>query len=236
MRFETPVVAGGRYATADFEIGGEQVQAGDELTRVLGRGQPRRRPASTTRSRSTSTAPPSGTSRSPAASTAASARTWRAWSSPVILGALHERIPDYALDPDHAPGYNNVADPHRRPAAAGVHAPLTRVDERQQHREVGVDVAAPEVVAGVGDHRELDRRQRRLPLRRELVAHERALAATTDHEHRAPDLGQPVPQRDLAALGEDLAHRVLGHAFGDRARRGPSIASCWSANSAGRPT
>ena len=32
MRFETPVVAGGRYATADFEIGGEHVKAGDELT------------------------------------------------------------------------------------------------------------------------------------------------------------------------------------------------------------
>jgi hypothetical protein len=27
----------------------------------------------------------------------------------VILGALHERIPDYALDPDGSPGYNNTA-------------------------------------------------------------------------------------------------------------------------------
>ena len=43
MRFETPVVAGGRYATADFKIGGEQVKAGDQLTVLLGRGQPRRR-------------------------------------------------------------------------------------------------------------------------------------------------------------------------------------------------
>ena len=25
----------------------------------------------------------------------------------VILGALHERIPDYALDPEQTPGYNN---------------------------------------------------------------------------------------------------------------------------------
>jgi hypothetical protein len=25
----------------------------------------------------------------------------------VILGALHERIPDYALDPDRPPTYNN---------------------------------------------------------------------------------------------------------------------------------
>ena len=24
-----------------------------------------------------------------------------------ILGALHERIPDYALDPEQTPGYNN---------------------------------------------------------------------------------------------------------------------------------
>jgi cytochrome P450 len=32
MRFETPVVAGGRYATADFVIAGEKVKAGDELT------------------------------------------------------------------------------------------------------------------------------------------------------------------------------------------------------------
>jgi hypothetical protein len=27
----------------------------------------------------------------------------------VILTALHERIPDYALDPEQAPGYNNTA-------------------------------------------------------------------------------------------------------------------------------
>ena len=26
----------------------------------------------------------------------------------MILGALHERIPDYALDPERAPGYNNT--------------------------------------------------------------------------------------------------------------------------------
>jgi hypothetical protein len=26
----------------------------------------------------------------------------------VILGALHERIPDYALDPDQEVGYNNT--------------------------------------------------------------------------------------------------------------------------------
>jgi hypothetical protein len=27
----------------------------------------------------------------------------------VILGALHERIPDYALGPAQSPGYNNTA-------------------------------------------------------------------------------------------------------------------------------
>ena len=32
MRFETPVVAGGRYATADFVLGDEQINAGDEIT------------------------------------------------------------------------------------------------------------------------------------------------------------------------------------------------------------
>ncbi len=26
----------------------------------------------------------------------------------VILGALHDRIPDYALDPEQVPGYNNT--------------------------------------------------------------------------------------------------------------------------------
>ena len=109
MRFETPVVAGGRYATADFEIGGEQIKAGDQLT-VCWAAANLDGDGFDDALRSTSTARRQAPHRvRAAASTVAWVRTWRGWSSPVILGALHERIPDYALDPrPRAVGYNNT--------------------------------------------------------------------------------------------------------------------------------
>src|SRR3954466_11521117 len=82
------------------------------------------------------------------------------------------------------------------------------LDEREQHREVGVDVAAPEIVAGVGDDLHLHRGERCAPLRGELLAHERALATATNPQHRALQLPEPVPQRHLSTLGHDLADGV----------------------------
>ena len=155
MRYETPVVAGGRYATADFEIGGEQIKAGDQLTVCWaaanldddgfddpgrGRLRPRRQAPHRVRQR----LPPL-----PGVAPRA------AWSCRSSSARCTSASPTTRSIPSRRPGYNNIDDPHRRPAAAGVHAPLTAFEEREQHREVGVDVAAPEVVAGVGDHLQL---------------------------------------------------------------------------------
>ena len=108
MRFETPVVAGGRYATADFVIGGEHVHAGDEISVCW----------------AAANLDPAGFDQPLAVDFDREAKRHIAFASgfhrclgshlarmelSVILGALHERIPDYALDPDRTPGYNNVA-------------------------------------------------------------------------------------------------------------------------------
>ena len=107
MRFETPVVAGGRYATADFEIGGEQVNAGDEITvcwaaaNLDASGFDDPLTVDFDRSAKRHIAFASGFHRCLGSHLARMELT-------VILGALHERIPDYALDPDRTPGYNNT--------------------------------------------------------------------------------------------------------------------------------
>jgi cytochrome P450 len=106
MRFETPVVAGGRYATADFEIGGERVKAGDGLTVCwaaanlddAGFDEPLRVDFDRAAKRHIAFA--SGFHRCLGSHLARLELT-------VILGALHDRIPDYALDPEQTPGYNN---------------------------------------------------------------------------------------------------------------------------------
>ena len=71
-----PAVAGSRYATADFELDGVEVNAGDELRVVwaVGNMDDDVFPEPTTVA---SSAPTTATSRSPAASIAAWAPTWR---------------------------------------------------------------------------------------------------------------------------------------------------------------
>jgi cytochrome P450 len=105
MRFETPVVSGGRYATADFEIGGERVKAGDEISvcwaaaNLDDAGFDDPLTVDFDRAAKRHIAFASGFHRCLGSHLARMELT-------VILGALHERIPDYALDPERAPGYN----------------------------------------------------------------------------------------------------------------------------------
>ncbi len=107
MRFETPVVAGGRYATADFEIGGEQIKAGDQLTvcwaaaNLDGVGFDDALAVDFDRAAKKHIAFASGFHRCLGSHLARMELT-------VILTALHDRIPDYALDPDQTAGYNNM--------------------------------------------------------------------------------------------------------------------------------
>jgi cytochrome P450 len=108
MRVQTPVVGGGRVATADFEIGGEQVHAGDHL-RVLWA-------AANLDDESFDDPLVVDFDRAANRHIAFASGFHRCLGSHlarlelrVALTALHERIPDYALDPDLAPGYNNVA-------------------------------------------------------------------------------------------------------------------------------
>ncbi|HUR77080.1 MAG TPA: cytochrome P450 [Acidimicrobiales bacterium] len=107
MRFHTPVVGGGRFATEDFEIGGEQVRAGenisvnwaaanldasafdDPLTVDLGRTVNRH------------IAFASGFHRCLGSHLAR-------MELRAAIDTLHQRIPDYALDPDAQPGYHNA--------------------------------------------------------------------------------------------------------------------------------
>jgi len=106
MRVQTPVVAGGRYATADFEIGGEQIRAGDHLTVCWAAanldpdGFERPLDIDFERGGLRHIAFASGFHRCLGSHLAR-------MELKVVLGALHERIPDYAPDPDRPPGYNN---------------------------------------------------------------------------------------------------------------------------------
>ena len=108
MRVQTPVVAGGRYATADFEIRGEQIKAGDHLTvcwaaaNLDADGFDRPLAIDFDRRGLRHIAFASGFHRCLGSHLAR-------MELKVILGALHERIPDYALDPAQPPGYNNTA-------------------------------------------------------------------------------------------------------------------------------
>ena len=107
MRFHTPVVGGGRFATEDFEIGDEKVRAGenvsvnwaaanldpstfdDPLTVDFGREANRH------------IAFASGFHRCLGSHLAR-------MELRAALETLHERIPDYTLDPDVTPGYHNA--------------------------------------------------------------------------------------------------------------------------------
>ena len=108
MRIETPVVAGGRYATADFEVGGELVRSGDQLHVMWAAAnlddESFDDPLTVDFDRPTNRhiAFASGVHRCLGSHLAR-------LELRVALTVLHERIPDYALDPDLAAGYNNVA-------------------------------------------------------------------------------------------------------------------------------
>lgn len=108
MRFETPVVAGGRYATADFELAGEQVKAGDQVQVLWAAANldPDVFPDPLTvdfhRTSNRHIAFASGFHRCLGSHLA---RT----ELRIALETFHERIPDYRPDPASEPGYKNVA-------------------------------------------------------------------------------------------------------------------------------
>lgn len=108
MRVQTPVVAGGRYATADFEIGGERIRAGDHLTvcwaaaNLDAEGFEQPLDVDFERRGLRHIAFASGFHRCLGSHLAR-------MELKAVLGALHDRIPDYSLDPDRPPGYNNIA-------------------------------------------------------------------------------------------------------------------------------
>jgi len=108
MRIQTPVVGGGRYATADFEIGGEPVRSGDQLHVMWAAANlddesfPDPLTVDFDRPTNRHIAFASGFHRCLGSHLAR-------LELRVALTVLHERIPDYALDPDLAAGYNNVA-------------------------------------------------------------------------------------------------------------------------------
>ena len=108
MRVQTPVVAGSRHATADFEVDGVQVKAGDEL-QVLWAGAnldpdafPDPAKVDFERPNNRHIAFASGFHRCLGSHLAR-------LELRVALETLHRRIPDYRLDPDRRPGYLNSA-------------------------------------------------------------------------------------------------------------------------------
>jgi hypothetical protein len=119
MRVQTPVVAGGRYATADFEVGGELVRSATSCM-SCGRRQPRRRELR--RSAHVDFDRPRIDIAFAVVSTVVSARTWRAR----VAGGLTVLLNGSRTKLD--PAWRRLQqrrDPKRR-SVAGVHAPLTR--------------------------------------------------------------------------------------------------------------
>ena len=108
MRVQTPVVAGGRHATADFEISGVQVKAGDHLRMMWSAADLDPEvfddplTVDFTRQNNRHIAFASGFHRCLGSHLA---RT----ELRVAMEVLHERLPDYGLDPRQTPGYKNVA-------------------------------------------------------------------------------------------------------------------------------
>ena len=108
MRVQTPVAAGSRHATADFEIGGVQVKAGDEL-RVLWAAAdmdpdvfPNPTQVDFERANNRHIAFASGFHRCLGSHLAR-------LELRVAMETFHRRVPDYRLDPDRPPGYLNTA-------------------------------------------------------------------------------------------------------------------------------
>ncbi len=108
MRVHTPVVAGSRHATADFEIDGFEVEAGDELRVVWAAANmdpdifPEPTSVDFERANNRHIAFASGFHRCLGSHLAR-------LELRVAMDTLHRRIPDYRLDPDAPPGYLNTA-------------------------------------------------------------------------------------------------------------------------------
>ncbi len=108
MRVMTPVVGGGRHAVGDFVIGGVEIHAGDALGVSWAAANmdptifedPTR--VDFDRASNPHIAFASGFHRC-LGSHLARVELWTA------LNVLHDRIPDYRIDPDAIPGYNNTA-------------------------------------------------------------------------------------------------------------------------------
>jgi len=106
MRYESPAPAVVRYATGDFEVAGEQIRAGDELKLLL----------------STANLDPSAIDDPLSVDFDRPKKNHISFGTGVhrclgshlarlelriALQALHERIPDYAIDPARPPVYDN---------------------------------------------------------------------------------------------------------------------------------
>ena len=108
MRVQTPVVAGSRHATADFEIAGVEVKAGDELRVVWAAADmdPAMFPDPTkvdfARPNNRHIAFASGFHRCLGSHLAR-------LELRVAMETFHRRIPDYRPDPERSPGYLNTA-------------------------------------------------------------------------------------------------------------------------------
>ena len=108
MRVMTPVVAGSRHATADFELDGVEVKAGDELRVVWAVADmdpdvfPEPTNVDLERANNRHIAFASGFHRCLGSHLAR-------LELRVALDTLHRRIPDYLPDPNQAPGYLNTA-------------------------------------------------------------------------------------------------------------------------------
>ncbi len=108
LRVQTPVVSGGRFATADFSIGGEEIKAGDMV---------RTHWAAANFDAGTFGDPATvDLTRTPNRHIAFASGFHRCLGSHlarmelrVALETLHARLLDYRLDPDRAAGLNNVA-------------------------------------------------------------------------------------------------------------------------------
>lgn len=106
LRFESPVPAVARFAHADFELGGQQVCAGDQLNLMLCMANldsdAVEDPLTVDFDRPTKRHIDFGTGVHRCLGSHLARMELR-----IALEVIHERIPDYSIDPDRPPRYNN---------------------------------------------------------------------------------------------------------------------------------
>ena len=144
LRYESPVPAIGRFAIEDFEVGGEQIHAGDSLHLLLCTANLDSAavddPLTVDFDRGTKTHIDFGTGVHRCLGSHLARMELR-----VALEALHERIADYAIDPERAARVPQRRwSPHGRAAAPRVHAA----------RRVTLDPVKGDVGDGPGNHRQ----------------------------------------------------------------------------------